>query len=355
MNLRRILYLGNDQISTTCLNTLLHLNSKVECQILTPYNTSLLSSYAVKKGINQWIPSNRNLPMEQWDILDNSSQLMQEKFDALVVAMFGYTVPGSFISRFPAALHAHPSLLPKYQGGAPISYTLINQDKEAGASIIEMNPKGLYKGDILLQRKLQGVDLSESTYETLSHDLAVLSGELLNEVISNYSTLYTQKTPQNKTLIVKAPKLKPEDYKLNFKVSSESLYAIYRGLKGTGSSSYFMFRNSRVIPTQLRRVTTQEHEILTQRYPFARPGTIWIIYPGLTKLTKISTKFFAKVDEVIFIKCDSGWLALEDFALEGKPKTSTYIRDFLGSYINRDLYTSMQESTTESGLDLKFE
>lgn len=355
MSLRRILYLGSDHISTTCLNTLLHLNSEVECEILTPTNKSLLSSYAVSKGINQWIPSNRIVPMEQWDVLASSSELTHQKFDLLVVASFGYLVPGSFISRFPIALNVHPSLLPKYQGASPIPYTLINQDTESGVSIIELHPTAFDKGDILLQTKLQGVDLSESTFETLSHDLAVLSGQMLHEVINSYSTLYQNKTPQSKSQVIKAPKLKSEDYKLNFNVSSETLYARYRGLKGTASNAYFMFRNSRVLPSHLRRVTSQELEILNSRYPFARPGSIWILYPGLTKLTKVSTKFFAKVDDVIYIKCNPGWLALEDLTLEGKPRSSTYIRDFLGSYIERNIYTSIQEYTNESGLDLRFE
>jgi methionyl-tRNA formyltransferase len=355
MTSRRILYLGSDYISSTCLNNFLRLASNVECQILTPTNKSLLSSYAVSKGLNTWIPANKALPMEQWDILSDNSELSKQQFDFLVVASFGYLVPGSFISRFPAALNVHPSLLPKYQGASPIPYTLINQDREAGVSIIELHPTAFDKGDILLQKKIEGVDITEATYETLSHDLAVLAGKMLYETIVNYPTLKTQKWSQDKSAVIKAPKLKAGDFKLDFNTGSESFYARYRGLKGTASHSYFMFRNSRILPTHVRRVTSEELEILNTRYPSARPGTIWVIYPGLTKLTKISTKFFAKVDDVIYIKCNPGWIALEDFVIEGKQKTPTQIRDFLGSYINRNLYTSMSDSTTEPGFDLKFE
>ena len=38
-------------------------------------------------------------------------------------------------------MNVHASLLPKYRGGAPIHYALINGDEEAGVTIMEMVKK----------------------------------------------------------------------------------------------------------------------------------------------------------------------------------------------------------------------
>jgi methionyl-tRNA formyltransferase len=44
----------------------------------------------------------------------------------------------------------HPSLIPKYRGGAPIQHALLNNEKETGVSFLEISPKKFDAGRILL-------------------------------------------------------------------------------------------------------------------------------------------------------------------------------------------------------------
>ena len=73
-------------------------------------------------------------------------------------------------------MNVHASLLPKYRGGAPIHYALINGDEEAGVTIMEM-VKEMDAGDMIAARSLPILD--EDNVGTLFEKLAVLGRDLL--------------------------------------------------------------------------------------------------------------------------------------------------------------------------------
>ena len=56
-----------------------------------------------------------------------------------------------------APVNVHGSLLPKYRGGAPIQYSVLNGDKETGVTIMEMVKK-MDAGDIFAQKALPITD-----------------------------------------------------------------------------------------------------------------------------------------------------------------------------------------------------
>ena len=49
----------------------------------------------------------------------------------------------------------HPSLLPKYRGGAPIFHAIANGDKETGVSFIEISVGKFDAGRILYQTRVE--------------------------------------------------------------------------------------------------------------------------------------------------------------------------------------------------------
>lgn len=54
-----------------------------------------------------------------------------------VVCSYGYMIPSRLINLFKKGLIiVHPSLLPKYKGGAPIFHAIANGDKFSGVSFI---------------------------------------------------------------------------------------------------------------------------------------------------------------------------------------------------------------------------
>jgi len=62
-------------------------------------------------------------------------------------------IPQKLISKFKKGMIViHPSLLPKYRGGAPIFHAIANGETVTGVSYIEISPGKFDSGNLLLQK-----------------------------------------------------------------------------------------------------------------------------------------------------------------------------------------------------------
>jgi methionyl-tRNA formyltransferase len=69
-----------------------------------------------------------------------------------VVISYGYMIPNSVIDVFEKGMIVvHPSLLPKYRGGAPIFHAIANGDEVSGVSYIDISKRKFDQGNILHQ------------------------------------------------------------------------------------------------------------------------------------------------------------------------------------------------------------
>lgn len=141
--------------------------------------------------------------------------------DLFVVASYGKLVPPSWLS-LPrkAALNIHPSLLPKYRGAAPITWQILDGQKETGVSIAEVTPE-LDAGDIFCQLR---VPLDEKeTSATLSHRLSELAAKALEKVLKDLEAGRLHRTQQKSEESSYARKLMKEDGDLKFTEPAEIL------------------------------------------------------------------------------------------------------------------------------------
>lgn len=85
----------------------------------------------------------QGLPVYQPEKLSGSKEMseLMTLMQMVVTAAFGQFLPMKLINSLDFAINVHASLLPKYRGGAPIHYAIINGDKEAGVTIMEMVQK----------------------------------------------------------------------------------------------------------------------------------------------------------------------------------------------------------------------
>ena len=141
--------------------------------------------------------------------------------DLFVVASYGKLVPPSWLS-LPrkAALNIHPSLLPKYRGAAPITWQILDGQKETGVSIAEVTPE-LDAGDIFCQLRTP-LDEKETT-ATLSHRLSELAVKALEKVLKDLESGRLQRTRQKSEESSYARKLTKEDGELKFTEPAEIL------------------------------------------------------------------------------------------------------------------------------------
>jgi len=140
----------------------------------------------------------------------NVAQIRPECF---VVASYGKMIPESWL-QIPskAAFNLHPSLLPKYRGAAPITWQILDGEKETGVSVAEVT-KDLDAGDLFHQIR---VSLHEKeTTESLTKKLADLARQALEEVFSMMAEQRLTRIHQEPSKSSYARKLSKEDGRLD--------------------------------------------------------------------------------------------------------------------------------------------
>lgn len=161
--------------------------------------------------------------------------------DLIVVTAYGRILPPSLLELAPmGCINVHGSLLPKYRGAAPIQWTVINGEKEAGVTIIQMD-KGMDTGDMLLMAKIETDP--EETAGTLFNKLATLGSKTLLKAIKGVKEGTVIPVPQDPSLATVAPMLKKNDGLIDWSRDAEELACLIRGLDPWPSA--FCFHNNK--------------------------------------------------------------------------------------------------------------
>lgn len=148
--------------------------------------------------------------------------------DLIVTAAFGQII-GTKVLNYPKyrSINVHASLLPKYRGGAPIHYSVINGDKETGVTIMYME-KAMDAGDILSQKAIP--ILEEDTTGSMFEKLSIVGRDLLMETIP--ALIKGEITPikQNPEEVTFAYNITKEEECLDLNKDARSLFNQIRGL-----------------------------------------------------------------------------------------------------------------------------
>jgi len=119
------------------------------------------------------------------------------------------------------AVNLHPSLLPKYRGAAPIQWSLINGDSRTAVSTISLSGE-IDAGSILLQ---EAVNIqNDDNYGTLSDRLSEIGANLVVRTLNEIEDDILQSYPQEESKVSLAPKIKSNDYKINWNDTAEQIH-----------------------------------------------------------------------------------------------------------------------------------
>lgn len=148
--------------------------------------------------------------------------------DLIVTAAFGQILPKALLEvpRL-GCINVHASLLPKYRGGAPIHYAVMNGEQETGVTIMYMVEE-LDAGDIISQAKIP-IGLQD-TAGSMFDKLAPLGADLLIETLPNLIAEKIKSIPQEQSKVSYSPTIKREDEQIRFQQSAQQIYNQIRGL-----------------------------------------------------------------------------------------------------------------------------
>ncbi|TDM03974.1 methionyl-tRNA formyltransferase [Macrococcus carouselicus] len=148
--------------------------------------------------------------------------------DLIITAAYGQLLPERLLEAPElGCINVHASLLPKYRGGAPIHYSIIQGEEETGVSIMYMAKK-LDAGDVISQR---AIPIEEKDNVGTMHDkLSSLGVELLLETLPSIKDGTNERTEQDDSQATFASNISRADERVTFDRPTAVVHNHIRGL-----------------------------------------------------------------------------------------------------------------------------
>jgi methionyl-tRNA formyltransferase len=125
------------------------------------------------------------------------------------------------------AFNIHGSLLPKYRGRAPINWAVIHGEKETGATLHRMI-KRADAGDIVDQEVVP-IGPDDTAFDVFNKVTAA-AREVLERKLDAIKAGTAPRTPQDESQATCFGGRKPEDGRIDWRQSSESIYNLIRAV-----------------------------------------------------------------------------------------------------------------------------
>lgn len=210
--------------------------------------------------------------------------------EIIITCAYGQFLPSAILD-YPkyGCINTHGSLLPKYRGGAPIQWSIINGEKETGITLMYMDKK-MDEGDILFQEKLT-ID-EDDTSKDLFLKLSDLALKMLREHLIDIIDNNIQPLKQNHKEATYAYNLTKQDEYIDFKEDYQKVYNHIRGLLDN-PGAYSIIDNKKVKFHKVRKL----NEVITE------PGVFYGLY-----------------DNGLLIGAIGGSIIVDEIQIEGKNK-----------------------------------
>ena len=225
-----IIFMGTPDFSATVLEGLLADKAYNILAVVTQPDRAVGRKKEIKMTPVKEVALAHNLPVYQPEKLSGSeemAELMTLGADGIVTAAFGQFLPTKLLDSVDFAVNVHASLLTKYRGGAPIHYAIINGDKEAGVTIMEM-VKEMDAGDMIAKDATSITD--EDNVGTMFDKLAILGRDLLLRTLPDYIAGNITPEPQDSSQATFSPNITPEEERIDWHRPARDVFNHIRGL-----------------------------------------------------------------------------------------------------------------------------
>lgn len=294
----KIIFMGTPDFSATVLQGIMETKRYEVLAVVTQPDRAVGRKRQLQMTPVKQVALQHSLPVYQPEKLSASQELedlISLGADGIVTAAFGQFLPSKLINSVDFAVNVHASLLPKYRGGAPIHYALINGDAQTGVTIMEM-VKDMDAGDMIASASL--VIEESDNVGTLFDKLAILGRDLLLDTLPDYIEGNILPQPQDQNQVTFSPNIRPEEELLDWTKSAQAIFNQIRGMyPWPVAHTYWQGERFKI---QEARVVRGEGE----------PGQVIL-----------------RTKKELHIACGEGAISLQQVQPAGKPKMA--IGDFL--------------------------
>ncbi|MCH4176570.1 MAG: methionyl-tRNA formyltransferase [Streptococcaceae bacterium] len=226
----RIVFMGTPAFSVPILEALVANQYQVIAVVTQPdrrvgrkkiLQAPPVKASAVKLGIPIYQPEKIKDSREM-------AEIIALKPDLIITAAFGQFLPEALLqSASLGAINVHASLLPKYRGGAPVHYAIMNGDTKTGVTIIEMVKK-MDAGTMWAQREIP-IEMADNV-GTMFDKLSILGKTLLLDTLPSYIAGTLKGEAQDESLVSITPNITPEQEVIDWQKDAMTIYNQIRGL-----------------------------------------------------------------------------------------------------------------------------
>ena len=225
----RIIFFGTTEFASGILQTLIDEGYNVVAVVSQP-DKPVGRKHTIQMTPTHVLADQYQIPVIQPDLLkEHVDDVLRYEPELILTCAYGQFVPVRILE-YPryGCINVHPSLLPKYRGGAPIHHAVIGGEAETGVSLIQMT-KAMDAGDIYA-RVTTPLGKDETMAE-LNERLLVLSKQLVKDHLEDYIAGKLVGQPQDDSKVILGLNITKEEEKVQFAVEDvQTLYNHIRGL-----------------------------------------------------------------------------------------------------------------------------
>lgn len=227
MRNERIVFFGTPQFAVGILKMLVDEKYNVVAAVSQP-DRPVGRKHKIEKTPVKVLCEEYGIPCLQMEHLkEEADKVLAYEPDVIVTCAYGQIVPASILD-YPrlGSINVHPSLLPKYRGGAPMHFAILNGDTVTGVSLMEMTAK-MDAGRVYAQVEVPvGKDETEAELEPRLLDASVT---LLKENLPLYLDGQLQGVEQDESRVTFCHNISREMEKVSFQ--KEDIHALYNHIR----------------------------------------------------------------------------------------------------------------------------
>ncbi len=259
----RVIFMGTPVFACSVLEALIEEKYTVVLAVTQPDKPVGRHHQVVRTPVHE-LADTYGIPVLQPERLrEETEKILEYAPDLIVTCAYGQFVP-EVILNYPkyGCLNIHPSLLPKYRGGAPVHHAVWNGDRETGVALMEM-VRRMDAGRVYAVKRVPiGPD---ETTEELNLRLMEVSRELIREALPEYLEGKLTGIEQDEEKVTVARNISKEDEFVSFR--NEDLHQVYNHIRALidWPIAYARINNKRL---KIYRAEIAERDIA------AEPGTV---------------------------------------------------------------------------------
>ncbi len=239
---KKIIFMGTPIFAAQILEDLLSNGYKIDLVVSQPDKKVGRKQIVTPTPVKE-VALKHDIPVFQpIKIREDFGPIIELKPDLIITAAYGQIVPDEVLNAPTIeCINVHGSLLPKYRGGAPIHYSVLNGDEKTGVTIMKMATK-MDAGDIITQAEFP-IGIDDTTAIVHDNMIEVGSKLLLDTLPQMFDGSYTL-TAQDEELVTYSPNISKDQERIIWDKPALTVHNQVRGLS-SWPGSYTMLDDKR--------------------------------------------------------------------------------------------------------------